>query len=251
MPDRWMRNPDMDAMLRRLVRGKRYLIIWTNDSRRTDRMSVMQFLGHTHVDTGNWTTDWNARPEAGTQNVPAAWILVVEPAADNAKIIIDEKAPVPPTESHCTGDPTDDPDEGWKVYVTPCSNRRPHAPHLVRQGDAQRESQWRVRCPGRETPDLTSGTVSEQWQAQMEDFLHNVRTLSAEAIRVTNVSGWADNERGRGNVRTRVELAKANATAALALALVNSLGDLEPVLSALAQPVRWIEGSRFGEDLER
>jgi len=226
---RWTRDPMLDRKLAELERGKRYMFIWTNDSRRTDRMSVLKFLGHDHQNTANHSLALDARPDAGTQQLDAKWILRVYPADADAKIRIDEKAPVPPTEPG----PDTDPDAGWKVYESECSNRRPHAPHLVRQGDAQREARWRVRCPGREAPDLTSGTVGERWQAQMDDFIASARGAGNEAMRLLNKPQAMRDPIVEKQVRFRVGVAQAHATAALALAISNGIGDLEAVLSAL------------------
>jgi hypothetical protein len=219
---RWTRDPDLDAKLDALEPGKRYLIIWTNDSRRTDRMSVLKFLGHNSVARQNDDTSWDARPDAGTQNMPRSWILHVHKASPIAKVRIDEKAPVPGT---YTNSKPDNDAVGAELVWIACGNTDPHAEHAMPADGPGRD----CRCPGIE--DLMPGV---RWQAQMEEHLHEVRTLTAESMRLSQVSGWADNERGRQNMRVRVELAKANATAALTLAVANGLGDLEPLLRALA-----------------
>ena len=229
---RWTRDPHLEHKLEGLERGKRYMFIWTNDSRRSDRMSVLRFLGFNHQGTPNQSISLDARPDAGTQDLPTSWILRIEHAADDAKIRIDEKAPVPPTEPGPDKDPAASRlnDDGWDVRMVQCSNRHPHDAHLVRQSTAQR---WRVRCPGRERPDLESGSVGEQWQAQMEDFLASARGAGNEAMRLLNTPQAMRDPIVEKQVRFRVGVAQSSATAALALAISNGVGDLESVLSAL------------------
>jgi hypothetical protein len=224
---RWTKDPDLDDKLDALERGKRYMIIWTNDSRRTDRMSVLKFLGH---NSHNDDTSWDARPDAGTQNMPRSWILRVEKASPIAKVIIDEKAPVPMAE--VTDVKSEFERKVFERKVQHCGNRQQHEEHVTRVGQG-----WRLVCPG-VLEDLTkSADVGVRWQAQMEEHLHEVRTLSAESMRLLNLPGVIQDERVKFNVRQRTELAKANASAALALAISNGVSDLESVLERLAKPL--------------
>jgi hypothetical protein len=249
MTPRWTRDPHLEHKLESLERGKRYMFIWTNDSRRSDRMSVLKFLGFNHQGTVNQSLSLDARPDAGTQDLPTKWILRIEMTAPNAKIRIDEKAPVPPTEpgpDKVEDEPGEEPiiEDGFRMIPSACARRDPHEAHVQRMS---REQRWKMVCPGKE--DLTrSADVGVRWQAQMEEHLHETRTLSAEAMRLLSSPGVIQDERVKFSVRQRCELAKANATAALALAISNGVSDLEPVLAVLAQPIRYMTGMEDEED---
>lgn len=57
--------------------GTRYWILHQSDEQRYPRLSVMTFLDPGDAERGVW----NARPAAGTQQLPWSWILDAEPAA--------------------------------------------------------------------------------------------------------------------------------------------------------------------------
>jgi hypothetical protein len=81
----------------------------------------------------------------------------------------------------------------------------------------------------RHREDLTKHpNVGVRWQAQMEEHLREVRTLTSEAMRLAvTVPTVAQSEAFQTQLLLRAGLAQANAQAASALALANSLGDLE------------------------
>lgn len=56
-----------------LERGRKYLIHHQSPEQRKTRESVMVFLGSCSCDT----TDWSARPAAGTQTMPKSWIKAI------------------------------------------------------------------------------------------------------------------------------------------------------------------------------
>lgn len=68
-----------------------------------------------------------------------------------------------------------------------------------------------------------------RWQAQMEEFLDSVRTLTSESLMVPSDAPAAGQ---------RAALAQANATGALALAVALSGGDVEHALSGIAESVK-------------
>jgi len=212
---RWIRQPDLDEQLDALERGKRYLIIWTNDSRRTDRMSVLKFLG---IDDVGGNTAWDARPDAGTQNIPRAWILRVEKASPLAKVILDEKAPVP------LADATD---------VKPESE----AQRLHREGECVTGCRYCALSDPEPQPKPEPGM---RWQTQMEEFIGSARGAGNEAMRMLAQPQGMRDPIVEKQVRFRVGVAQAHATAALALAISNGISNLESVLAMLVQPVRYM-----------
>jgi hypothetical protein len=220
---RWTKDPEIDEQLDALERGKRYMIIWTNNGRRTDRMSVLKFLG---TDAVGGNTAWDARPDAGTQNIPRDWILRVEKASLLAKVILDERAPVP------LADATDvKPKPEMRVVHQHCGKRQQHEEHVTR---VSREQGWRLVCPG-ELEDLTqSADVGVRWQAQMEELIGSARGAGNEAMRMLNMPQGMRDPIVEKQIRFRVGVAQAHATAALALAISNGIGDLEPPLTKLS-----------------
>jgi hypothetical protein len=57
-----------------MTEGHRYLVRYRNGSQRNDRTAVMIYLGD-DADTALF----DARPAAGTQRMPRAWIRTIEP----------------------------------------------------------------------------------------------------------------------------------------------------------------------------
>jgi hypothetical protein len=63
-----------------MTQGHRYLVRYRSGTQRNDRTAVMVYLGD---DAG--TAVFDARPAAGTQRMPRAWIRAIEPVpADTA-----------------------------------------------------------------------------------------------------------------------------------------------------------------------
>lgn len=65
--------------------GKRYRIWHKSDTERSMRSSVMDYLGHDGRDY-----QFNARPVAGTQAVPAHWIKYIEEVYKTTPIVLNQ-----------------------------------------------------------------------------------------------------------------------------------------------------------------
>jgi hypothetical protein len=65
---------DDNAIAASLVRGQRYRLRYRSETQRRDRTAVMVYLG---ADGDQLLFD--ARPAAGTQRMPRAWLRAVEP----------------------------------------------------------------------------------------------------------------------------------------------------------------------------
>jgi hypothetical protein len=68
--------------------GVKYLVIHQSPSQRFARASVLKFLGQ---DTGE-IMSFDARPVAGTQNLPRSWVKSIWSVSLDAKISLNERA---------------------------------------------------------------------------------------------------------------------------------------------------------------
>jgi hypothetical protein len=66
--------------------GKRYKIYHQSEAQKLLRYSIMDFLGPDETNQNNLM--WNARPVAGTQALPKAWISGIFQVHKSAQIIL-------------------------------------------------------------------------------------------------------------------------------------------------------------------
>jgi hypothetical protein len=71
-----------------LILGQRYLVRYRGETHRRDRTAVMVYLG----EDGDRLV-FDARPVAGTQFMPRAWVLAVEPVAADTPSHVNRVAP--------------------------------------------------------------------------------------------------------------------------------------------------------------
>jgi hypothetical protein len=66
-----------------LVIGQRYRLVYRSQTQRLPREAVMTYLGR----DGD-TLSFDARPVAGTQHMPAAWLRTAEPVPRATKAVL-------------------------------------------------------------------------------------------------------------------------------------------------------------------
>jgi hypothetical protein len=77
----------------KLVVGRKYRIVFKNENQKYLHQSVMAYLGENKALIFGHNLVFDARPVAGTQEIPLSWIADIREVKDNHPIVLNKRYP--------------------------------------------------------------------------------------------------------------------------------------------------------------